>query len=103
MTRGHNRPRPASGSSGSLGVSRPAQDAVKIVIAQQAARVETVAQREELVETRVAVPEGIGIEGVQLAPVRPPADFPDDVLHETEVVRVIGASGYVHGEVAAGA
>src|SRR3954453_14510721 len=86
-----------------VAVSAPGrpQHPVQVVVAQQAAGVQPVPDGDELPEPRIALPQHVGVQAVQLAPVRAPAHLAGDLLQGGEPRPRIGVRGDVRGDVGA--
>src|SRR3954468_14808107 len=82
------------------GTSR-AEHPVQFLVAQQAGRVEPVADGGELAEAWIPIPQHRGIEPVQLAPVRAAADLAGDLLQGGEPRPGVGVRRHVGGDVGA--
>src|SRR5215207_11716911 len=76
-----------------------AEDALEVGVAEQPGRVQAVAQRRELVEPRIAPAEDVGVQPVQLPPVRPAGDLARDRLEGGEPRSWVGARGDVRRDV----
>src|SRR3954451_3906975 len=87
---------PISGASGSR-----AQHALQVGVGEDAGRVEPVPEGHELLEPRVPRPQHVGVETVQLPPVRPSADLARDRLQRREPRPRIGSRGNLRGDVGA--
>src|SRR5688572_23534562 len=57
----------------------PTENPLEIPVAEDPLRVEAVAQFHEGVEARVPRPQRVGVQGVHLAPVRPPVEAEHDL------------------------
>src|SRR5690625_166120 len=82
---------------------RRPEHAVEVVVAEQPARVAPVAYGHEAVESPVPLAERVGVERVQLAPVRSSLGRPQDLLDAREVRPVVHTVVLVHGDVGVGA
>src|ERR1022692_2332389 len=94
-SRFHDPVKKAAPETLSLRADRPrgaarlaAEHLLQVRVAEPALRVDGVAQRDEIVESRIDAAQVVRVPGVQLAPVRPPADRCHDRLDIAEVLRV---------------